>query len=67
MDSDRPLSEQELEQLRQNMAKLSEHGVRRFYQQAWEDCKMKGERMPPAKAVRQLVQAWKQLWQWRSR
>jgi hypothetical protein len=65
VESDRPMTEQELEQLRQNVARLSEHGVRQFYQQAWEDCRMRGERLPSAKAVQQLVQAWKQLWRWR--
>jgi hypothetical protein len=61
------MREEELEQLRQNVAKLSEDGVRRFYRLAWEDCRMKGDRLPPAKAVQQLVQAWKQLWRWRER
>jgi hypothetical protein len=55
---------QELEQLRENVARLSEHGVRKFYQDAWRDCEMRGERLPSAKAVQQLVQAWKQLWRW---
>jgi hypothetical protein len=62
---DRPMTEQELEQLRQNVARLSEDGLKRFYQQAWKDCEIRGDRLPAAKAVQQLVQAWKQLWKWR--
>ncbi len=61
-----PFNEKELEQLRQNVSRLSEHGVREFYRHAWEDCRMKGELLPSAKAIQQLVQAWKQLWKWRN-
>jgi lysozyme family protein len=62
---ERPLTEQELKELQQNLARLSEDSVRREYDQAWEECRMRGERLPPAKAVQRLVQAWKQLWKWR--
>jgi len=64
-EPDRPLTEKELEALQQNLARLSEPGVRQVYRQAWEECRMKGERLPPAKSVQQLVSAWKQLWKWR--
>jgi hypothetical protein len=60
-----PLTEEELEQLRRTLAMLSDDGVRREYQRFWEECRMKGERLPPARAVQQLVQAWKQLWRWK--
>ena len=65
MDPDRPLTEPELENLRQNLAKLSEDSVRREYNQAWEECRLKHSRLPSPKAVQRLVQAWKQLWKWR--
>ena len=64
-EPERPLAEQELKVLQQNLARLSEDSVRREYDQAWEECRMRGERLPPAKAVQRLVQAWKQLWKWR--
>ena len=64
-EPERPLTEPELKALQQNLARLSEPSVRQAYQRAWEECRMKGERIPPAKAVQQLVQAWKQLWKWR--
>jgi hypothetical protein len=63
---DSPLTKDEIDQLRENLAKLSDEGVRNLYRTAWEECRMKGERLPPAKAVQQLVQAWKQLWKWRT-
>jgi len=65
VEPDRPLTEAELENLRQNLARLSEDSVRREYDQAWEECRRKGDRLPPPKAVQRMVQAWKQLWRWR--
>jgi len=65
IEPDRTLTEPELKALQQNLARLSEDSVRREYDQAWEECRMRGERLPPAKAVQRLVQAWKQLWKWR--
>ena len=62
---DPPLSESELAELRQNLARLSDDGVRRFYQSAWEQARLKGDCLPPVKAVQQLVQAFRQLWRWR--
>src|SRR3954471_11009247 len=41
------------------LARLSDDGVRRLYQIAQEECCLKGERLPPAKGVQQLIQAWK--------
>jgi hypothetical protein len=64
-EPERPLTEQELKAVQQNLSRLSEDSVKQTYRQAWEDCRMKGDRLPPAKAVQQLVQAWKQLWRWR--
>jgi len=64
-EPERPLTEQELRALQQNLARLSEPSVKEVYRQAWEECRMKGERLPPAKAVQQLVRAWKLLWKWR--
>jgi hypothetical protein len=64
-EPERPLTAQELKELQQNLARLSEDSVRREYDEAWEECRMRGERLPPAKAVQRLVQAWKLLWKWR--
>jgi hypothetical protein len=37
-----------------------------FYQQAYRDCRIvNSSTFPPARAVQQLVQAWKQLRKWR--
>jgi len=62
---DRPLNEEQLSELRQNLAKLSESGVENAYQQAHKDCEMRGGQLPKAVAIQQLVQAWRQLRMWR--
>jgi hypothetical protein len=64
MESDDPFTADELKQLRENIAKLSPYSVRRLYETAWTECRMKEQRLPPAKSVQQLVQAWRQLWLW---
>jgi hypothetical protein len=55
-----------LEQIMHNLSLLSEHGVREFYQRAYRECAIiNGRTFPPARAVQELVQAWKQLRKWR--
>jgi len=49
-----------------NLSLLSEHGVREFYQRAYRECNIiNSHTFPPARAVQELVQAWKQLRKWR--
>ncbi len=45
---DQPLTEEQLLQLRQNLARLSESSVKDAYQQAHKDCEMKGDNLPKA-------------------
>jgi hypothetical protein len=59
------LSEDELQQLRHNLAHLSESGVRDFYQRAYEECRIAYDRIPCPRKIQTLVQVWKQLWKWR--
>ena len=48
------------------MAVLSEHSVREIYQRAYRECAIiNSKTFPPARAVQELVQAWKQLRKWR--
>jgi hypothetical protein len=46
------LTEENLKEIRHNLAHLSLPAVRNFYEQAYRDCQT-------------LVQVWKQLWKWR--
>ena len=53
------LGEDELEQLRHNLAHLSESGVRDFYQRAYEECRIAYDRIPCPRKIQTLVQVWK--------
>jgi hypothetical protein len=56
----------DLDQILHNLSLLSEHGVREFYQRAYRECAIiNSQTFPPARAVQELVQAWKQLRKWR--
>ena len=59
------LSEDDLRELRHNLAHLSVGAVRDFYDQAYRDCRLIYHRLPTPKQIQVLVQAWKQLWKWR--
>ena|GEM_PF-1218685 len=59
------LSEDELKELRHNLAHLSVGAVRDLYDQAYRDCRLIYHRLPTPKQIQVLVQAWKQLWKWR--
>jgi hypothetical protein len=64
---ERPLTEDELKQLRRNLALMSEAGVESAYNEAYKQCAIKGGRLPRPTAIQQLVQAWKQLWKWKKK
>jgi hypothetical protein len=60
------LSREHLKELGQNLAHLSEHAVLDFYQQAYRECRIiNSQTFPTARAVQELVQAWKQLRKWK--
>ena len=59
-------SSEELKEIAHNLALLSEHGVREFYQRAYRECAIiNSSTFPAARAIRELVTAWKQLRKWR--
>jgi hypothetical protein len=59
------LSEQDLKELRHNLAHLSLGAVRDFYEAAYRDCQMIYSRLPSPRQMQTLVQVWKQLRKWR--
>jgi hypothetical protein len=60
------MSETDLKALGETLSHLSMPAVLDFYQQAYRDCRIiNSSTFPPARAVQQLVQAWKQLRKWR--
>ena len=58
---------EELKEIAHNLALLSVQGVRDFYERAYRECRVSGRDFPPARAVQELVQAWKLLRKWRRR
>ena len=59
------LSEQDLKELRYNLAHLSVTAVRDFYEQAYQDCRLVYNRLPSPRKMQTLIQAWRQLRKWR--
>ena len=62
---DRPMSEQELAEHRRSLSMVSPYHVAQAYRDAYDKCRMDGERLPSARAVQELVTAWKLLWKWK--
>jgi hypothetical protein len=60
-----PLTEAELEDLREHLSKLTPHHVSIEYQMAYMECRMFVSSLPPPAAVQRLVHIYKQLWKWR--
>lgn len=59
-------SRKDLDEMQHNLSLLSEHGVREFYQRAYRECAIiNSHTFPPARAIRELMQAWKRLRKWR--
>ncbi len=55
-------SVEDLKEISRNLAVLSEPAVREFYQRAYRECAMiNSSTFPRARAIQELVQAWKQL------
>ena len=59
------LSREDLRALSQSLAHLSLTAVRDFYERAYNRCRITGRDFPPARAIQELVQAWKLLRKWR--
>jgi len=56
-----PILNRDLEEFSRRLSMLSTPGVEGVYQTAYRDCAFKGNRLPPAVAVQQLVAAWRVL------
>lgn len=59
------LSRDDLKALGNSLARLSASAVRDFYARAYNRCRITSRDFPPARALQELVQAWKQLRKWR--
>jgi hypothetical protein len=62
---DEIMSREDLKEIRERLAHLNMDAVRHAYQTAYARCRMLNDRVPSARSIQELVQAWKQLWKWR--
>jgi hypothetical protein len=57
---------QELKEMADSLAHLSEPAIREMYQRAYRECAIiNSHTFPSARAIQELVTAWKQLRKWR--
>jgi len=59
------LSREDLKALGNSLAHLSPSSVRDFYERAYQQCRISDRDFPPARAIQELVEAWKLLRKWR--
>jgi hypothetical protein len=62
---DEVLTRKELEDLQRRLSMMSTTAVQDFYQYAHSSCRISPGHFPTARAVQELVQAWKQMRKWR--
>jgi hypothetical protein len=55
------LTKQDIEEIRRKLATMSVTGVKDFYTAAYFECRLNGDRIPAARAIQRLVQAWREL------
>lgn len=67
VEPDRPLTKEQLEHKRIELARLHPSAVLEAYRNCWESCRMNGDKLPSAAAIQSLVTTWKFLWQYRKR
>jgi hypothetical protein len=58
-------SQEDLKAIGRSLSFLSVSAVRDFYERAYNQCRITGRDFPPARAIQELVTAWKQLRKWR--
>lgn len=55
------MTREELAEFTRRLSMLSADGVEGVYRTAHQDCRLEGQRVPPAAALQQLVAAWRVL------
>ena len=62
---DEALSRKDLAELQRRLSMMSTTAVQDFYQSAHMVCRIDHGHFPSARAIQELVQAWKQMRKWR--
>ena len=63
--ADKVLSRKDLAELQRRLSMMSQTGVEDFYPSAHMVCRIGPGHFPSARAIQELVQAWKQMRKWR--
>jgi hypothetical protein len=58
---DKPLSKEDLEHFQYKLSSLAPQRVYAEYRRLYEECEIKGERLPKASSVQQLIAVWRFL------
>jgi hypothetical protein len=56
------MSREELQQMRESLARSGMEALRYAYNTAYARCRMVNGHAPSARSVQELVQVWRQLW-----
>jgi hypothetical protein len=62
---EKALTKADLAELQRKLATMSVTAVRDFYFAAYVRCKFEGDKVPAARSIQELVQAWKEMRKWR--
>jgi hypothetical protein len=58
------MSRDELIELQRRLSTMSVTGIQDFYRAAYYRCRLENDGVPPARAIQELVQAWKVIRNW---
>jgi hypothetical protein len=58
------MSREELVALQRKLSTMSVTAIQDFYRAAYYRCRLENDGLPPARAIQELVQAWKAMRTW---
>lgn len=58
---DKPLSKEDLEHFEYKLSALAPQHIYAEYRRLYEECSLKGDRLPKASSIQQLVTIWRYL------
>ena len=58
------MNREELVELQRKLSTMSVTGIQDFYRAAYFRCRLENHCVPPARAIQELVQAWKAMRNW---
>jgi hypothetical protein len=61
---EKALTKAELAELQRKLSTMSVTAIRDFYFAAHVRCRLEGDKVPAARSIQELVQAWKEVRKW---